>query len=91
MGGLVPEPSSNKRPQPGLIINNVIYAEISTRHSTVETIDAMLRDLDIGLVAIRALRSFWLAKPIYDTAPMVAFAPACCPISSSAPTRRSDG
>jgi predicted nucleic acid-binding protein len=35
-----------------LIINNVIYAEISTRHSTVEAVDAMLRDLDIDLVAI---------------------------------------
>ena len=35
-----------------LIINNVIYAEISTRYSTVEDVDAMLRNLDIGVATI---------------------------------------
>jgi predicted nucleic acid-binding protein len=35
-----------------LIINDVIYAEISTRYSAVEDVDAMLRDLDIDVVAI---------------------------------------
>jgi predicted nucleic acid-binding protein len=35
-----------------LVINDVIYAEISTRYSAVEDVDAMLRDLDIDVVAI---------------------------------------
>ena len=45
-----------------LIINNVIYAEISTRHSTVEAVDAMLRDLDIDLVAIPRTALFLAGK-----------------------------
>ena len=35
-----------------LIINDVIYAEISTRYSTVEDVDAMLRNLDIRVATI---------------------------------------
>ena len=35
-----------------LVINDVIYAEISTRYSAVEDVDALLRDLDIDVVAI---------------------------------------
>lgn len=35
-----------------LVINDVIYAAISTRYSAVEDVDAMLRDLDIDVVAI---------------------------------------
>ena len=35
-----------------LVINDVIYAEISTRYATVEGVDAMLRNLDIDLAAI---------------------------------------
>ena len=45
-----------------LIINNVIYAEISTRRSTVEALDAMLRDLDIDLVAIPRTALFLAGK-----------------------------
>jgi hypothetical protein len=45
-----------------LIINNVIYAEISTRHSTVEAVDAMLRDLDIDLVVIPRTALFLAGK-----------------------------
>ena len=45
-----------------LIVNNVIYAEISTRHSTVEAVDAMLRDLDIDLVAIPRTALFLAGK-----------------------------
>ena len=45
-----------------VIINNVIFAEISTRHSTVEAIDAMLRDLDIDLVAIPRTALFLAGK-----------------------------
>ena len=45
-----------------LIINNVIYAEISTRHSTVEAVDAMLRDLDIDLVAVPRTALFLAGK-----------------------------
>jgi predicted nucleic acid-binding protein len=35
-----------------LVINDVIYAEVSTRYATVEDADAMLRDLNIDLAAI---------------------------------------
>ena len=35
-----------------LVINDVIYAEVSTRYATVEGVDAMLRNLDIDLAAI---------------------------------------
>jgi predicted nucleic acid-binding protein len=45
-----------------LIINDVIYAEISTRHSMVEAVDAMLRDLDIDLVAVPRTALFLAGK-----------------------------
>jgi predicted nucleic acid-binding protein len=35
-----------------LVINDVIYAEVSTRYSTIEAMDAMLQDLDIAVAAI---------------------------------------
>jgi predicted nucleic acid-binding protein len=35
-----------------LTINDVIYAELSTRYATIEAVDAMLRDLDIDVAAI---------------------------------------
>ena len=35
-----------------LVINDVIYAEISTRYSAVEAVDAMLRNLDIEVVTM---------------------------------------
>ncbi|WP_213286608.1 type II toxin-antitoxin system VapC family toxin [Bradyrhizobium sp. sGM-13] len=45
-----------------LIINDVIYAEISTRYATVESVDAMLRDLDIELAAIPRTALFLAGK-----------------------------
>jgi predicted nucleic acid-binding protein len=45
-----------------LIINNVIYAEISTRYSTVEDVDAMLRNLDIGVATIPRTALFLAGK-----------------------------
>ena len=45
-----------------LIINSVIYAQISTRRSTVEALDAMLRELDIDLVAIPRTALFLAGK-----------------------------
>jgi len=35
-----------------LIINDVIYAEISTRYRTIEAVDAMLEELDIDVAKI---------------------------------------
>jgi predicted nucleic acid-binding protein len=35
-----------------LIVNDVIYAEISTRYTTVDAVDLMLRDLNVELVTI---------------------------------------
>ena len=69
-----------------LVINDVIYAEISTRYSTVEDVDAMLRNLDINVATIPRARSFWRARPICDTAQRAAFARAYCPIFLSALT-----
>lgn len=45
-----------------LVINDVIYAEISTRYSTVEDVDAMLRDLDIDVVTIPRSALFLAGK-----------------------------
>jgi predicted nucleic acid-binding protein len=45
-----------------LIINNVIYAEISTRYSTVEGVDAMLRNLNIDLATIPRTALFLAGK-----------------------------
>jgi predicted nucleic acid-binding protein len=45
-----------------LIINDVIYAEISTRYSAVEDVDAMLRDLDIDVVTIPRSALFLAGK-----------------------------
>jgi predicted nucleic acid-binding protein len=45
-----------------LIINDVFYAEISTRYSAVEDVDAMLRNLDIDVVAIPRSALFLAGK-----------------------------
>jgi predicted nucleic acid-binding protein len=45
-----------------LIINDVIYAEISTRYSTVEDLDAMLRNMDIGVATIPRTALFLAGK-----------------------------
>ena len=47
-----------------LVINDVIYAEISTRYATVEAVDAMLRDLDISVATIPRT-AFFLAGKAY--------------------------
>jgi predicted nucleic acid-binding protein len=35
-----------------LVINDVIYAEVSTRYETIEAVESMLRDLTIDVVPI---------------------------------------
>ena len=45
-----------------LVINDVIYAEISTRYFAVEDVDAMLRNLDIEIVAIPRSALFLAGK-----------------------------
>jgi|SRR5229473_1246169 predicted nucleic acid-binding protein len=35
-----------------LVINSVVYAEISTRYATVDAVDSMLRDLNIDVAMI---------------------------------------
>jgi predicted nucleic acid-binding protein len=44
------------------VINDVVYAEISTRYSAVEDVDAMLRDLDIDVVTIPRSALFLAGK-----------------------------
>ncbi|HMM92269.1 type II toxin-antitoxin system VapC family toxin [Bradyrhizobium sp.] len=45
-----------------LIINDIIYAEISTRYPAVEDVDAMLHNLDIEVVAIPRSALFLAGK-----------------------------
>lgn len=45
-----------------LVINDVTYAEISTRYATVEGVDAMLRNLDINVAAIPRSALFLAGK-----------------------------
>jgi len=45
-----------------LVINDVIYAEISTRYPAVEDVDSMLRDLDIDVVTIPRSALFLAGK-----------------------------
>jgi predicted nucleic acid-binding protein len=47
-----------------LVINNVIYAEISTRYTTVDAVDSMLLDLNIDL-AITPRSALFLAGKAY--------------------------
>jgi predicted nucleic acid-binding protein len=45
-----------------VIINDVIYAEISTRYATVEALDSILRDLDIEVAPMRRHALFLAGK-----------------------------
>jgi predicted nucleic acid-binding protein len=45
-----------------LVINEVVYAEVSTRYATVEGVDALLRDLNIDLAAIPRSALFLAGK-----------------------------
>ena len=45
-----------------LVINDVIYAEISTRYAAVEDVDAMLHNLDIEVVTIPRSALFLAGK-----------------------------
>jgi len=45
-----------------LVINSVVYAEISTRYATVDAVDSMLRDLNIDVVTISRPALFLAGK-----------------------------
>jgi predicted nucleic acid-binding protein len=45
-----------------LVINDVIYAEVSSRYSAVEDVDAMLRNLDIDVTTIPRAALFLAGK-----------------------------
>ena len=45
-----------------LVINDVIYAEVSTRFATVQAVDTMLRELNIDLEAIPGNALFLAGK-----------------------------
>jgi predicted nucleic acid-binding protein len=45
-----------------LVVNDVIYAEISARYATVDAVDAMLRGLDIARVPIPRTALFLAGK-----------------------------
>ena len=74
-----------------LLINDVIFAEVSTRFAMVEDFDTMLRESGHRPCSrSRAARSFSQARPPFSIATPAASAAACCRISSSAPTPRSN-
>jgi predicted nucleic acid-binding protein len=45
-----------------LVINDVVYAEVSTRYPSVDTIDSILRDLRVDLVAMPRAALFLAGK-----------------------------
>jgi predicted nucleic acid-binding protein len=45
-----------------LVVNDVIYAEISTRYATVDAIDSMLSDLNIEVVSTPRAALFLAGK-----------------------------
>jgi predicted nucleic acid-binding protein len=45
-----------------VVINDVIYAEISTRYPSTDTVDSMLRDLGVDLVAMPRAALFLAGK-----------------------------
>jgi predicted nucleic acid-binding protein len=45
-----------------LFVNSVVYAEISTRHATVDSVDELLRNLDIEVASIPRTALFLAGK-----------------------------
>ena len=45
-----------------LFVNSVVYAEISTRHATVDSVDELLRSLDIEVASIPRTALFLAGK-----------------------------
>jgi predicted nucleic acid-binding protein len=45
-----------------LVINDVIYAEVSTRYATVDAVDSMLLDLNVDVTAIPRAALFLAGK-----------------------------
>lgn len=45
-----------------LVINSVVYAEISARHATVDAVDAVLRDLNVEVLTISRPALFLAGK-----------------------------
>jgi predicted nucleic acid-binding protein len=45
-----------------LVINSVVYAEISARYATVDAVDAVLRDLNVEVLAISRPALFLAGK-----------------------------
>lgn len=72
-----------------VIINDIVYAEVSTSFSTFVAFEAMLERARLSTAPIPARRSFSLEKLSRPTVGAAASAPASCPISSLAPMRHS--
>ena len=67
-----------------ILINDVVYAEISVRFSTIEELDETLADAAIGIVPIPRSALFPPARPSCATERPAAPGPAYSPISSLA-------
>ena len=74
-----------------VIINDVVYAEMSAQMDTEAELMQALRELHIMLQRVPTRALFLRARSIAVTVPSVAFAPESFPTSSSARTRRRSG
>ena len=71
-----------------LVVNPVIYAELSAAFSHMEALDEVLAQLQLTLQPIPKLHCFWLARPLWPIVGAAAPAPKYCPTFPLAPTRR---
>ena len=69
-----------------LIINPLIYAEVSVTHSRIETLDALLPEEVFAREPLPWAAGFLAARPSWPTAAAVASVPRLCRTSTSAPT-----
>ena len=69
-----------------LVINPLIYSELSIAHSRIETLEVCCPRM--SSIARRCLGPppFWRGRPFWPIAGAAAFADPPCPISTSAPT-----
>ena len=72
-----------------VLINAVVYAELSIGYARIEEVDKVLADATSSSRRRRARLSFWRARRFSVIGRNAARARACCPIFSSARTRLS--
>ena len=71
-----------------LLINDVIYAELSVRYDRIERLDEFVDRAGLHHEAMPVAALFWPARPSGPIGRLVGLEPACSLTSSSASTRR---